>query len=198
MASNPLRMPKGVPHEVVRALRLGKKKAGQYLDYATAFRLRDALRTYYTPTPKAIRKRKPSTRKKPAPKPLPPAPVVEIEEDQEPEPEPEGALEWEVGIDYTARVRTSNVSFNARFFRRDGRRMTEDDARDVLRHIVYTGEAPPGIDVQSVYWQRRKGGHKRYGRTGEMTAFYDILSAVGDDGMAATPLRLGAVKRNEL
>lgn len=196
MARNPLRMPKGVPPEIVRALRLGQKKPGQYLDYGTAFVLRDALQAYYTPTPK--KRRPPVKRTKPAPKPLPPvAPPPQPEPDEEPEEEP-GALEWECGIDYHAAVRTSNVAFNARFFRADGRRMVEEEARDVLRHIIYTGEAPVGVVVQEVFWQRRKGGHKRYGRTSEMTAFYDILSAVGDDGMTTTPLRLGAVKPNRL
>lgn len=207
MASNPLRFPKGVPREITRALRLGKKKPGQFLDYETAFRLRDALRSYYTPRPKEPRK--PSTpRKKPAQRPLPkPTPTPEPPEalgdfeepkPEEPKPEEPGAVEWEVGIDYKAGVSSSNVAFNARFFRRDGRRMTEDEARDVLRHMIYTGEAPDGIDVQEVYWQRRKHGRKRYGGTQHLPSFFNILQEVGDGGMETTPLRLGAVKRNTL
>lgn len=192
MARHVFRLPKGLPREITRVLRLGRKRPGQFIDYATAFRLRDALRSYYTPTPTAPRK--PAKRRKPAPKPRPEPEIVEAEE---PEVE-EGALEWEVGIKYEASVRTSNVAFNARFYRADGRVMTEDDARGVLRHIVYHGEAPPGVIVQEVYWQRREGGRRRYGRTGEMTAFYDILGKVGDDGMTTTPIRLGAVKRDWL
>ncbi len=202
MASNPLRFPKGVPREIVKALRLGKKQPGQFLDYETAFRLRDALRSYYTPTPKEPRR--PSTpRKKPAPKPLPKpapqaAPPEAFEDFPEPAPEEPGAVEYEVGIDYKAGVSSSNVAFNARFFRRDGRRMTEDEARDVLRHMIYTGQAPDGIDVQEVYWQRRKHGRKRYGGPGHLPAFFNILQEVGDGGMETTPLRLGAVKPNRL
>lgn len=187
-------MPKGVPPEVVRALRLGRKKPGQFLTYETAFRLRDALRTFYAPAPK---------RKAPKKKPKKAAPKVErrVFEIEEPEPKraPEaGAVEWEVGVSYSAAVRTSNVAFNARFYRRDGRKMTEADARAVLRHIVYHGQAPDDIEVREVWWARRKDARRRYGRTKDMTAFYDILGAVGDDGMTTTPLRLGAVKPDRL
>lgn len=189
MARNPFRLPKDTPRDVLRAVFRGRKypKSGQFLSSDDAFRVRDALLSYYEPTPRRHKTTKPAPPSTPAPKP------------KEPErAEERGVLEWEVGIDYHAAVRTSNVAFNARFYREDGGLMTEDDARDVLRHIIYTGQAPQGIAVQEVYWQRSRHGRKRYGRTSDMTAFYDILSAVGDVGMETTPLRLGAVKRDEL
>jgi hypothetical protein len=187
-------MPKGVPQEILRAVFRGvrRPKPGQFLSAERAFRLRDALTTFYAPP-----KRRAGAKK--APKPAPPLePEVERYEAPEAPEYEEGVLEWEVGLEYRARVRTSNVAFNARFSRKDGGLISERQAREILRLIVYTGEAPEGIRVESVWWQRRRGGVKRFGRVGEMRNFYDILGTVGDAGMATTPLRLGAVKRDRL
>jgi hypothetical protein len=192
-------MPKGVPRSITRALRLGQKKPGQFLDYRNAFLLRDALRTYYKPAP-----RRKAPKAKP-PKVTTPEPgrFFDFEEPERPTPprkprEP-GVVEWEIGIDYKARRGSdSNVAFNARFYRADREPMMEDEARDVLRHIIYHGEAPPGIVVQEVYWQRRKGAHKRYGRPRDMVKFFDILATVGDDGMHTTPFRMGATKPDRI
>lgn len=113
----------------------------------------------------------------------------------------EGALEWEVGVDYTEESgwshrqgRTSDVSFNARLYRRDRRPMTESDVRAAIDRFVSTGDMPHGIAVRSVSWANWKGvASAKRGTVTDLENFQNILVAVGNEG-----LRIGGVKEDRL
>lgn len=166
-----LRFPKGIPREVTRAVFRGRRhpKPGRYLSHEDAFRLKDALREYFAEEE-----------------------IERAEPEEEPEEE-EGEAEWEVGIDYKAHDRTSNVDFNARIYRYDGGKLSEADARAAFSEAIWTGQAPPGVAIRDVWWQRAHG-RKRHGRVGHLEPFRNILSRVGEAGMRTIPLRFGAVK----
>lgn len=114
----------------------------------------------------------------------------------------EGALEWEIGVDYTfeggfspQKGMASEVSFNARLFRKDGTPMTESDVRYAMDWFGSTGDMPEGVRVRTVQW-RAASGMERESRGQPIRGlqnFQSILMVVGDRG-----LRVGAVKPDEL
>lgn len=106
----------------------------------------------------------------------------------------EGAEEIEIGADYrAAKGRTSDVSFNARLFRKDGRPITESDARSAMYTFTDTGRMPSDIGCRSVTWSGWKGTRTRTGRLSDLENFRAILMTVGDYG-----LRVGLVKPDRL
>ena len=118
----------------------------------------------------------------------------------------EGALEIEFGVDYVEAEgwyhpegRASDVSFNARIFRRDGWPLTESDARDIAAEFAQTGNMRRGIEVRTVRWARADGierGHDGNGISSnrhDLADFLRILRRVGDSG-----LRIGPVKPDTL
>lgn len=229
------RVPKGVPADVRRALRL--KKPGQFLSAEKAFQLADLLYAQEAQLVKAHAKqlaameraRRPATRAKyveavqgtqqryaglrhaldtlatsQGVDPLPPlaskkavpvaivqAPGVDaIQED-------EAAAEWEVGVDYTqqagyehAKGPSSDVSFNARIYRDDGRRMTAQYVRDAMELFANRGYFPSHVQLRSISWANSRGQRSSSRDEDDLWSFRDILRAVGDAGW-----RLGAVKR---
>ena len=96
------------------------------------------------------------------------------------------ATEWEIGLDYAAQERTSNVTTNVRFRRRDGQSLHRDEALAAIGVWVRTGRAPSGIEVLELGWSRRLG------------ATLDD-STIGDDADAvplAGPM-IGALSRGD-
>lgn len=231
----PFRVPKGVPSDIRRALRLGKP--GRFLSTVKALQLHDLLAVKAKEGQKAHNRvlrafekaRLPQTRQKHLGRlralqrdygaiqhgldqlaessgfaPLPPLPspdVVpvttrDVEESPDYALEEEGALEIEVGVDYLEaegwrhRQATSDVSFNARLFRRDRRPMTESEARAAMFAFAESGNFPRGIEARTVSWQDYKGRTGR-GTEDDLENFRAILQRVGDGG-----LRIGLVKED--
>lgn len=247
----PFRVPKGVPADIRRALRLGMP--GRFLSTLKALQLADLLgvreheltRAHARTAAAIERAVRPETRERhyavlrvlqeeygavrhgqellaeaegmhplpplaspdvvPVVKPIRPKPSPRREEEEEGEEEPEeedsvapdeGALEWEVGVDYTEEVaghrhekgRASDVVFNARIFRDDGRTMTAEQARGALVRFAREGTMPRGIEVRSVTWSNWKGSESE-GDEDDLDSFRNILAAVGRRGV-----RVGAVK----
>jgi len=130
--------------------------------------------------------------------------IPDLEEPGEDFAQPEeGALEVEFGIDYLEAEGWyhqhgdgSDVSFNARIFRQDGRPLTESDAREVAMEFASSGEMPGGIEVRTVKWSNTRGERTRRGIASndhDLRDFQRILRRVGDSG-----LRIGLVKPDEL
>lgn len=231
-----LRVPKGVPSAVRRALRLGKP--GRFLSTVKALQLHDLLtleakrvqKLHNATLAKFERARRGETKQKHLGhlralqrdyggiqhgldqlseefgfEPLPPlaspdvrpvAPFAEEESDDYALPE-EGALEAEIGVDYLDAEGwhhrgTSDVSFNARLYRRDRRPLTESDVRAAIFQFADTGHFPRGIEAKTVTWQDYKG-RTRTGTEDDLENFRGILLRVGDSG-----LRIGLVKPDTL
>lgn len=232
---SPFRVPKGVPTEIRRALRLGKP--GRFLSTQKALQLYDLLgfqaeqgaKRHSSILAKFETVKRPETKSKylrllrasqeeyggirhglnqlagefgaePVP-PLAGPDVVPTIPDVgfgggHGAPE-EGALEVEIGVDYLDaegwhHAGTSDVSFNARLYRRDRRPITESDARAAIFQFADTGHFPRGIEAKTVTWQDYKGV-TRSGREHDLENFRGILLRVGDSG-----LRIGLVKPDEL
>lgn len=242
----PFRVPKGVPTEIRRALRL--PAAGRFLSTVKALQLHDALAI----TERAVQRRhrdavrafdtarRPATREKhlralraaqhehgaiqhgldqlassAAREPLPPlagpdvVPVQEARDFDKGYVLPgESALEWEVGVDYSAELagkahrkgRSSDVSFNARIFHPDHEPITEYQVREAIDNfaaggsLVYrVGRRRVPLEVRTVSWANWKGQQSRSHHPDDLLSFRAILLAVGDGG-----LRVGAVKRDRL
>lgn len=227
----PFRVPKGVPSEIRRVLRLGKP--GRFLSTVKALQLADLLElagaflsreherasraAQRAPTPrqraKLLEVEQEDARRRAAlaqveeeagVQPLPPIAsrdVVPVVPDAEEEGDDyaqaeEGAAEIEIGIDYVEadgwthrKGPTSDVSFNARLFRRDRRPMTESDARSAMDYFAGTGTMPRGIDVRTVSWRDARGRVTKGGTEDDLANFQNILRHVGDEG-----LRVGLVK----
>ena len=240
----PFRVPKGVPSEIRRALRL--PRPGRFLSTEKAFRLADALvqverlvqqdyqraykameRARTTPTRekwvgelRAVQQKAGAVRhgldvleRAAGYEPLPPLaspsvkPVAPGEEEPSADyflPE-EGALEWEIGVDYTEEVagaqhrRTSDVTFNARLYDPRGGVLTESQVREAMDFFASEGELSyksgrgrVTLAARSVNWANWKGD-ERQGRQRDLENFRSILQTVGDKG-----LRVGGVKPDRL
>jgi hypothetical protein len=236
----PFRIPKGVPKEIRKALRLGKP--GRFLSTVKALQLFDVLafeakrgaKRHSALVAKFETVKRPETRAKYlglvrasqeeggrighglnqlaeefGMEPVPPlaspdvVPIARREEepDEDYAQEEEGSLEIEFGVDYVESEgwthptgKGSDVSFNARIFRRDKRPLTESDAREIVAEFVRTGKMREGIQVQTVRWQRPTWPkEKESSQAKHLDSFLDILTRVGDGG-----LRIGPTKPDEM
>lgn len=233
---SPFRVPKGVPSDIRRALRLGKP--GRFLSTQKALQLYDLLifqaeqgaKRHSSILAKFETVKRPETKSKYlgllrasqeeyggirhgltqlaeefGVEPMPPLAssdvVPTIPEAEEPDEEyaleEEGALEAEIGVDYLDaegwhHPGTSDVSFNARLYRRDRQPLTESDVRAAIFQFADTGHFPRGIEAKTVTWQDYKGVTRR-GREHDLENFRAILLRVGDSG-----LRIGLVKPDTL
>lgn len=113
------------------------------------------------------------------PKPPPPPP---------PPPPPDAFREWEFGTRYDKRNHEVNINVRLRF--RDP--VTEEEARRAMARLIRSGEAPPGVRIDAVDWQR-PGKRLRHGGEGDFEAFRTIFYTEGADW-----LRAGAPKPYEL
>lgn len=226
MSYTPFRVPKGVPSDIRRALRLGH--GGSFLSYVKATQLATVLEAALWDVSrdhdKAVRAyervRRPATRAKYA---------ALIRDSQarwsaletalddllrmlEP-PEPL-AVEWELGVMYDASENFSDCQFNARLFRADGEPMTEAQVVDAIANFArhdrgtlefYAGGEYVPVEVKAVDWANWKGAWKydkdrqrARGKQSDLENFRGVLKAVGERDWNLEPWRLGAVKESGL
>jgi hypothetical protein len=233
----PFRVPRGLPAEIRRALRL--KRPGTFLSTRKALQLADllglrekglakeharvsrALARVKTPKARAkwigqlrdaqgkfasVRDQLAMLSAQGGVQPLPPLASGDVRPIIEPPkalPEaplvPVMAREWEIGVDYTEAAgykhpkgASSDVSFNARLFRRGGKMLSEEDVREAMDRFAGYGDFPEDITARTVRWEDWRG-RERTGQAHELQNFRNILDAVGDEGV-----RVGAVKPEKL
>ncbi len=215
MSTPLLRMPKGVPREMARALiRTSSRRiprAGQVLSYENATILydlltlrRSELRKPFAEAAGHLKKARTSTTRQKWLDVLAPVRMeaVQSEEalrelDEAMVPLEETALEWEFVTEYVQDLgwsheqgQKSDVSVNARIYHTDRKPMTKTEAMNAANYYAEHGKLPRGVAVQSVSWMDYKQKVTRYAAPNELASFEKILDVVGRAGQ----LRVGSVE----